>query len=93
MTDLGLKDEALARDGEIVSKLESQLRSMKNTVQETSFKIKLYQARGHIDIKRLRGSAEKLKVCRILQVKLGKKNLSPGSRGCSPDPGREAGRA
>ena len=72
MTDLGLKDEALARDGEIVSKLESQLRSMKNTVQETSFKIKLYQARGHIDIKRLRGSAEKLKVCRILQVKLSK---------------------
>ena len=47
----------------IVTKFERQLGQVRTVVQETAFRTELYLARGHIDIKRLRLSADKLKVC------------------------------
>ena len=58
-------ENALSIEEETISKLESDLRCLQNILQETSFKIQLYQARGHIDIKRLRLSANHLKVCQF----------------------------
>ena len=58
-------EAALSKEGEMISKLEWDLRCLRNILQETSFKIKLYQARGHIDIKRLRLSAKHLEVCQF----------------------------
>ena len=62
-SDLLATEDALFKEGELITKLESDLRCLRNTLQETSFKIQLYQARGHIDIKRLKLSASHLKVC------------------------------
>ena len=64
-SDLVDYENALSKEGEIISKLESDLRCLRNILQETSFKIQLYQARGHIDIKRLKLSANHLKVCQF----------------------------
>ena len=64
-SDLVEHENALAKEGEIISKLESDLRCLRNILQETSFKIQLYEARGHIDIKRLKLSASHLKVCQV----------------------------
>ena len=92
-TDLAIKDEKLKRDEEIISKLESQLRDLRNTIQETALKILLYQARGHIDIKRLRGSAERLKVCQNYWTEVQHYHVPlPGAGGLPPQPGRETGR-
>ena len=63
--DLVEYENALSKEGEMISKLESDLRCLRNILQETSFKIKLYEARGHIDIKRLKLSANHLKVCQF----------------------------
>ena len=64
-SDLVAYENALSKEEETISKLESDLRCLQNILQETSFKIQLYQARGHIDIKRLRLSANHLKVCQF----------------------------
>ena len=64
-SDLVEYQNALSKESELISKLESDLRCLRNILQETSFKIKLYQARGHIDIKRLKLSANHLKVCQF----------------------------
>ena len=66
--DLVAYENALSKEEEIISKLASDLRCLQNILQETSFKIKLYQARGHIDIKRLKLSANNLKVCQTQQT-------------------------
>ena len=62
-SDLDHKDLELARCEEIISKFERQLGQVRTVVQETAFRTELYLARGHIDIKRLRLSADKLQVC------------------------------
>ena len=67
-SDLVAYENALSKEEEMISKLEADLKCLKNILQETSFKIKLYQARGHIDIKRLKLSANNLKVCQTQQT-------------------------
>ena len=48
--------------------LNIKMRSMRDKIGETSFRMELMLARGHIDIKRLNSAAIKIKVCTLHHI-------------------------